>query len=132
MKQTNRTLLIEEISPDKENIISAIRYMEQRESLSDTEIQELHKKLEVSSFHEVIQKFNPKVYMLLDTERLQIAFYRKPPTEVISPLKEIQICDNIAFFDDLIGLMENNRKGKYVLTSFQDFSNDLFVSKMKY
>lgn len=44
MIQTNRVLLIEEIAPNKENIVSAVNYIEQREGLSDEEINEIHKK----------------------------------------------------------------------------------------
>lgn len=128
MIQTNRTLLIEEIAPDKENIISTIRYIENRESLSDTEVDEIHNKLEVSSFDEVIQKFNPKIFMLINTNTLENAFYRKQPTETLYTLKEIPLCENMAFFDELIELMENKRKRKYVLTSFQEFSSRLLVT----
>ena len=40
MIQTNRVLLIEEIAPNKENIVSTVNYIEQREGLSDEEINE--------------------------------------------------------------------------------------------
>ena len=50
MIQTNRTLLIEEIAPNKDNIISIIPDAEKQESLSDEEIKALHAKLEVSEW----------------------------------------------------------------------------------
>lgn len=126
MIQTNRTLLVEEISPEKENIISAIHYMEHRESLSDAEIKEVHQQLEVSSFEEVIEKFSPKIYMALDTDRMQADFYRRIPKEMEQQLKAVPLGNQTGFFDELVRLIDNKRKHKYVLTSFQDFGASLF------
>ena len=126
MIQTNRTLLVEEIAPDRDNIISIIRYMEQRESLSDEEIQEVHQKLEVSSFEEAIEKFKPVIYMDLDTDNLQAAFYRKLPQGMEKAYQAIPLYQDTVFFEELIALIENKRKHKYVLTAFQDLGNSLF------
>ena len=125
MIQTNRALLIEEIAPDKENIISIVNYIEQREGLSDEEISEIHQKLEVSSFDEVIEKFNPCIYMLLDTDDLQVKFLRTIPQEVEKNVKAVSVANQMSFFDELVRLIENKRKHKYVLTSFQDFGASL-------
>ncbi len=125
MIQTNRTLLIEEIAPEKDNIISLIHYMEQRESLSDEEISEVHQKLEVSSFAEVIEKFNPGIYMFLDTDRMQADFYRKIPTEMERNVQAVPLGYDTGFFEELVKLMENKRRHRYVLTSFQDFGTSI-------
>lgn len=125
MIQTNRTLLIEEIAPNKENIISIVNYIEQREGLSDEEINKIHQKLEVSSFHEVIEKFNPCIYMLLDTDNLQVDFFRTIPQKAEKNIQTILVANQMPFFDELVRLIENKRKHKYVLTSFQEFGASL-------
>lgn len=125
MIQTNRVLLIEEIAPNKENIVSTVNYIEQREGLSDEEINEIHKKLEVSSFDEVIEKFNPCIYMLLDTDHLQVEFFKTFSAEMPIDVQVIPIANQMPFFDELVELIENKRKHRYVLTSFQDFGDSL-------
>lgn len=126
MIQTNRTLLIEEIAPNKENLISLIQYVEQRESLSDEEINVVHEKLEVSSFEEVIEKFNPEIYMYLDTDNMQVNFYRTMPEDIRDRVVAVPLGKQSGFFEEVVKLMDNKRKNKYVLTSFQDFGEALF------
>ncbi len=126
MIQTNRTLLIEEIAPSKDNIISIIQDAEKRESLSDEEINDVHRKLEVSSFEEVIEKFNPEIYMFIDTDRMQVEFYRTIPEEMKGMLQAVPLAENTGFFDELVKLIENKRNHKFVLTSFQDFGSFMF------
>lgn len=71
MEQTNRTILFEELNPQKNNIISFI--MDDRtESLSDDELLQINQNLEVSSFADVLDKFKPCVYLALHTERFQV------------------------------------------------------------
>lgn len=100
--------------------------MDQRESLSDEEIDEVHKKLEVSSFEDVIEKFRPQIYMDLDTDNLRVDCKRKIPEGMGKTYKAVPLCKDTAFFDELITLMENKRRRKYVLTAFQDFGSSLF------
>lgn len=125
MIQTNRTLLIEEIAPNKENIISVINYIEQREGLSDEEIKDVHQNLEVTSFEEVLEKFNPCIYMSLDTDNLRADFFRSVSMEMEYKMQSIPVANQVFFFDEIVKLMENKRKRKYVLTSFQDFGLSL-------
>lgn len=128
MIQTNRTLLIEEIAPNKENLISLIHNVEQRESLSDEEINVVHDKLEVSSFEEVIEKFDPKIYMFLDTDNLQVNFYRTMPEDIRDRVVAVPLGQKSGFFDEVVKLMDNKRERKYVLNTFQDFGTSLFTT----
>lgn len=81
MEQTNRTILFEELNGRKENIISIIRQQEHRESLTDDEVAEIRQCLEVTSFKELLAKFEPEIYMRLDTDRLEISFSRTLPQD---------------------------------------------------
>lgn len=129
MIQTNRTLLVEELEPNRENIVSIVRYIENRESFSDEEIAEIHSHLEVSSFEEVIEKFSPRIYMALNTDEQKAAFCRKLPENAQTAYQAVPICESMAFFDELVSLMENKRKRRYVLTSFQNFGEELLPSE---
>lgn len=79
MEQTNRTILFEELNSRKENIISIIRQQEQRESLTDDEVTEVRQRLEVTSFKELMEKFEPEIYMRLDTDGFEVSFSRTLP-----------------------------------------------------
>lgn len=126
MRQTNRTLLIEEIAPNKENIISIIHDAEKRESLSDDEINALHDKLEVSSFEELLEKFSPEIYMFMDSDSREVKFYRTVPEEMKGMVKPIPLTKNISFFEEIVNLIDNKKNRRFVLTSFQDFASLLF------
>lgn len=65
MIQTNRTLLLKEINPDIGNILTYIYEIEEKKSLSDEDIVNIHKRLEVTSYSEFMEKFTPSIYMLL-------------------------------------------------------------------
>lgn len=62
IKQTNRTLLFEEINPEKPDILTLIGDVRGIDSLSDEKIKEMNKELLVRNFDEFINKFDPVVY----------------------------------------------------------------------
>ena len=57
ISQTNRTILFEEINPNKNDILTLIGDVENYESLSDEKIEEINNELLVSSFEEFLEKF---------------------------------------------------------------------------
>jgi len=63
MEQTNRTILFEELNPDKANLFTVLETAKEQESLTDEEICEIEKLFVVHSFEEVIEKFEPTVYL---------------------------------------------------------------------
>ena len=67
MQQTNRTILFEEVNPDVGDLLQLIGEQNGRQSLTDDELWEINRRLEVNSFDEFIKKFAPGVNMLLDT-----------------------------------------------------------------
>lgn len=71
MEQTNRTILFEELNPNKENILSFI-YDEKEESISDDTLKEIHEHLEISSFTDCLKKIKPVLYLCLDTQKNQV------------------------------------------------------------
>lgn len=69
MEQTNRTILFEEVNPDKMNLLDLVDNSQQKASLTDYEVQEIHQELVVESFEEFIHKFIPDLYINVDYEK---------------------------------------------------------------
>lgn len=76
MEQTNRTILFEEINPDKLNLLSLITN-ESVESINDDELTEMHSILEVSSFKDALEKFQPTIYIALDSMQKKVLCTKK-------------------------------------------------------
>lgn len=66
MEQTNRTILFEELNPNKGDLLSFI-YDEKEESVVDSTLKEIHDNLEISSFEDCLKKLQPVLYLCLDT-----------------------------------------------------------------
>ena len=68
INQTNRTILFEEINPEKMDILTLINDSKGLDSLDDENIIEINQHLLVGSFDEFLEKFDPKVYSYFDAE----------------------------------------------------------------
>ena len=62
IQQTNRTILFEEINPEKLDLITLVGDVSGTDSLSDEKIKEINQHLLVRSFDEFLDKFSPTVY----------------------------------------------------------------------
>lgn len=122
MKQTNRTMLFEEINPDVSDLLMLIGEIGERESLTDDEIQEIHDTLVVHSFDEFIQKFKPCVHMVLDTEQMQVSFSRG---HLGAREETIYLSEKDSLFSMLLYIMEARWKKRYVLTAFSDMLENI-------
>lgn len=69
MEQTNRTILFEEVNPDKMNLLTVLGSVRQLESLSDEDIAAIEREFVVYSFEELLEKFRPVIYMTLQLEK---------------------------------------------------------------
>lgn len=127
MIQTNRTILFEMLNSRKENLISMVKNDDKRSSLTDEEIQEIRNTLEVGSFDELIRKFEPEVYIQIDTDRQQVSILRSLPEEA-SGYAALPIYREKTFFNALVRLMDDKKQKKYVLNSFQDFADKILPS----
>ena len=91
INQTNRTILFEEINPEKMDLITLIDDSKDLDSLDDERIIEINKHLLVSSFDEFLTKFEPKVYSYYNAETQSIKYIlKKPegiPEELITEIK---------------------------------------------
>ena len=134
MVQTNRSILLEVINPEKADLLTIITEENAKESLSDEQLARIHEKLTVSSFSEFITKFAPTVKMMLNTEQKQVAFslgHMGDAQEVI----ELNHPDSL--FNSLMYLIESKKHKRYLLTEFEDMmenviprrSSDLFFDE---
>lgn len=121
--QTNRTILFEEINPEKLNLLTLIGDSEGQNSLSDDKIEEINKELLVESFEEFLIKFDPTIYSYFDSSKNKIC-YSLERNENISKdcVTEIKICKNNTFFKMLLALIDarNNNKVKNINFNYED------------
>lgn len=118
MEQTNRTILFEELNSRKESILSMIGAQKQRESLTDEELYQIRGSLAAKSFEEVIEKFEPAIYMYLDTDSQNVETARTA-LEENGRFCPLSLCTEGSFFEALSDLMDCKRKGEYVLDSIE-------------
>ena len=105
--QTNRTILFEEINPEKPDLLTLIDEVKDMDSLSDDRIIEINKYLLVSDFDDFLKKFEPKVYSYYNSATQSIKYLLKRPEGIPDELiNEIKIDNGNTFFKMLNTLIE--------------------------
>ena len=105
--QTNRTILFEEINPEKPDLITLIDDVKGMDSLSDEKIIEINNYLLVSDFEDFLRKFEPKVYSYYNSTTQNIKYLLKRPEGIPDELiSEIKIDNGNTFFKMLNTLIE--------------------------
>ena len=79
IEQTNRTILFEEINPEKLDLISVIGGTEGINSLSDEKIKEINDLFLVKSFDEFLDKFAPVVYSFYNANNQKVIYTLEKP-----------------------------------------------------
>ncbi|MBQ1890496.1 MAG: transcriptional regulator, partial [Selenomonas sp.] len=82
ISQTNRTLLFEEINPEKLDLLTMVGDTIALDSLSDEKIKELNEKLLVHDFQEFLDKFDPVVYSFFNANTQRVMYTLKRPESV--------------------------------------------------
>lgn len=126
MEQTNRTLLFEQINPEVEDIITLIGITDEKKSLTDEDIKEIHDKLAVSSFHDFLHKFNPAVYMQLNTREKRVSFSKTKVWTQSEELVEIKLNEENRFFSMLVHMLDSKIKENVMRESFAQMVDYLF------
>lgn len=107
INQTNRTVLFEEINPEKMDLVTLIDDTRSMDSLSDEKINEINSHLLVHSFEEFLNKFEPKVYSYYNVSSQNIRYILKKPEGIPEELiTEIKIDNGNTFFKMLSTLLE--------------------------
>ena len=120
IKQTNRTMLFEEINPQKPDLLTLVGDVRGVDSLSDEKVKEINEALLVKNFDEFITKFEPVVYSFFDANSQKIMYtLEKPeniPEEMLSPIWLNRQND---FLRMLMSLVEAKRSQSVINVDFQ-------------
>jgi len=123
ISQTNRTLLLEEINPEKLDLLTMIGDVKGIDSLSDDKIKEINQALECRSYEEFQEKFAPCIYSFYDANTQSIRYTLKKPENIPdNMLTEIPLNQQNDFLKMLFSLMES-KKSQGVLNVDFGFEN---------
>jgi len=121
--QTNRTLLLEEINPEKLDLLTLIGDVRGMESLDDDKINEINLHLQCGNFNEFLDKFAPVVYSFFDANSQSVKYLLKKPENIPeSMLTGIPLNGQNDFMKMLFTLMDS-KKTQGVLNSDFGFEN---------
>lgn len=88
MEQTNRTILFEEVNPEKLNLLSFM-LDDRTESLNDDELNEIHRHLEVSSYEEALEKLTPTIYLAFSSDEGKVLCTNKQKECLMNNFQEV-------------------------------------------
>lgn len=80
--QTNRTILFEEINPEKNDLLTMIGEVKGKNSLDDDKVKEINEELLVSSFDDFLEKFAPVVYSFFNANNQKVIYSLKKPESI--------------------------------------------------
>ena len=110
IKQTNGTMLFEEINPEKLDLLTLVGDVKGFDSLSDEKVQEILDKLCVKSFDEFIEKFDPVVYSFFNANNQKVMYTLKKPESIPEDLlTEIHLNLQNDFLRMLLTLVDTKR-----------------------
>ncbi len=110
INQTNRSMLFEEINPEKLDIITLVGDVKGIESLDDEKIKEINQYLLVNSFDEFLDKFSPKVYSFFNAASQKVVYSLTKPEAIPDDcIQEIEINQNNDFLKMLLTMIQAKR-----------------------
>ncbi|MFW6287632.1 MAG: transcriptional regulator, partial [bacterium] len=110
IRQTNRTILLEEVNPQKLDLITLIGDVKGVESLDDEKIKEINEHLLVGSFQEFLDKFNPVIYSYYNAVSQRVIYTLEKPEGVPeNNISEICLDQNNDFLKMLFTLIDTKK-----------------------
>ncbi len=110
INQTNRTMLFEEINPEKLDLLTIVGDVKGIDSLSDDKIKEINEHLLVKNFDEFLEKFTPVVYSFYNAASQRVMYTLKKPEGIPEDcISEIRIDQNNDFLKMLFTLIDTKR-----------------------
>ena len=130
LEQVNRTILLDVIDPDSDNLYSILANThgegyETNNPITDAPIQRIFNKLLVKNFEDFLNKFKPGVYARFaepTQENIKIEFEVEKPKEKAG---KIFLSKESGFLKELIELIELRQKGSSHNTSFYRHATDM-------
>ncbi len=107
IEQTNRTILFDEINPEKLDLLTLIGDVKGIESLDDDKVKEINGRLLVSDFDEFLDKFKPTVYSFFNAANQKVVYTLQKPEAVPDDcIQEIVIDQNNDFLKMLLTMIQ--------------------------
>ncbi len=120
IKQTNRTMLMEQINPEKPDFLTVVGDVRGLESLSDDKIKEINDHLLVRSFDELLEKFKPAVYCYFNANNQKIVYQLDKPDGVPEEmLTEIPLNRQNEFMGMLMSMVDTKRSEGTINVDFK-------------
>ncbi len=118
--QTNRTMLFEEINPEKLDLLTLVGDTKGLESLDDAKIKEIHNQLLVTSFDEFLDKFQPVVYSFFNAATQSVAYTLEKPDNIPEEyISEIPLNKQNDFLNMLFTIMDSKRSQGIINVDFK-------------
>lgn len=118
--QTNRTMLFEEINPEKLDLLTLVGDTKGLESLDDAKIKEIHNQLLVHSFDEFLDKFQPVVYSFFNAATQSVAYTLEKPDNIPEEyISEIPLNKQNDFLNMLFTIMDSKRSQGIINVDFK-------------
>lgn len=131
IKQTNRTMLFEEINPEKQDLITLIGDVKGLDSLDDDKIKEIHEHLLVKNFEEFLEKFRPVVYSYFNANNQSVMYTLEKPENIPADMiTEIPLNKSNDFLNMLFTLIETKSSQGIINADFK-FENLLDIISPK-
>lgn len=110
IRQTNRTVLFEEINPEKLDLLTLIGDTKGIDSLDDEKLKEINSNLLVRNFDEFLEKFAPTVYSYFNAATQKVMYTLKKPEGVPDDsITEIELNANNDFLKMLFTLIDTKK-----------------------
>jgi hypothetical protein len=123
--QTNRTILFEEVNPEKPNLLTLIGDTRGIDSLDDAKIKEINENLLIKSFDEFLDKFSPVVYSFFSAGNQKVMYSLNKPEHIAEEyITEIPINRQNDFLNMLFTLIDTKRAQGQINVDFK-FENIL-------
>ena len=120
IRQTNRTMLMEMLNPEKQDFLTLVGDVRGMESLSDEKIKEIHEHLLVRSFDEVLEKFEPAVYCYYNANSQKVMYSLEKPESIPEEmLTEIPLNRKNEFLNMLMSMIDTKRAEGVINVDFK-------------
>lgn len=117
ISQTNRTLLLDVINPDKMDLLTLVGDVKGIDSLNDDKMREINQHLCCYSYEEMERKFMPTVWSFFDANSQSVKYTLERPEHIPeNMLMAIQLNDYDSFFKTVLTVM-SSRKAQGALNS---------------
>ncbi|MCI9297634.1 MAG: transcriptional regulator [Lachnospiraceae bacterium] len=110
INQTNRTLLLDVVNPDKMDLLTLVGDVRGLDSLDDDKMREINQHLECRSYEEMERKFEPRVWSFYDAGSQSVRYTLERPENIPeSMLTVINLNDYDSFFKTILTVMDSRK-----------------------